>query len=120
MGTGERAIHNPFADDGDGADGGAKAGGPKAPAPPAPPPKKKGGGKAILFSALGLVLVAGLAAAWFFLFRKDLRDSIILPYIAHQPPRVDPHVPGHSDLSDKLDELLFDGLFNVAATPSGI
>jgi Bacterial extracellular solute-binding proteins, family 5 Middle len=115
MGTGERAIHNPFADD-----GGDKSGKPAVPAPPAAPPGKKGGGKAVLFSVLGAVLLAGGAAAWYFLFRKDLGDSIVLPYIAHQPPRVDPHVPGQSDLSDKLDELLFDGLFNVAATPSGI
>lgn len=115
MGTGERAIHNPFADD-----GGDKAGKPAMPAPPVMPPPKKGKGKAILFTGLGVVLLAGLAAAYFFFFRKDLRDIIIIPYIAHQPPRVDPHVPGQSDLSDKLDELLFDGLFNVAATPSGI
>ena len=114
MSIGERAIHNPFADDGD------NAGKTTEPALPFMPPPKKGKGKVFLFTGLGVVLLAGLAGVYVLFFRKDLRDRIIIPYIAHQPPRVDPHVPGQSDLSDKLDELVFDGLFNVAATPSGI
>jgi hypothetical protein len=53
-------------------------------------------------------------------FRKDLSDRIIIPYIAHQKPQIDPHVPHAVPLTDKLDEVLFDGLFNVSANASGI
>ncbi|MCB0834672.1 MAG: hypothetical protein KDC45_14485 [Bacteroidetes bacterium] len=49
-----------------------------------------------------------------------LHDRIALPYLGHQKPFVDPHLPMSDPLSDKLDEVLFDGLFNVSATPSGI
>lgn len=52
--------------------------------------------------------------------RKDLSEQIVIPYISHQAPLLDPHLPHSVALSDKLDELVFDGLFNVAATPSGI
>ncbi|RMH66309.1 MAG: hypothetical protein D6677_00600, partial [Calditrichaeota bacterium] len=35
-------------------------------------------------------------------------------------PVTDPHIPGSAPLSDKLDEALFDGLFNVTALPGAI
>ncbi len=44
----------------------------------------------------------------------------MLPYVAHQKPAVDPHLPGPTPLSDKLDEVQFDGLFDLSANPSGI
>jgi len=67
----------------------------------------------------GVVLVAAIVAV-FFLWKKDLSDRIVIPYISHQKPIIDPHLPDHIALSDKLDEVLFDGLFNVSANPSGI
>ncbi|KAA3618457.1 MAG: hypothetical protein D8M58_13415 [Calditrichaeota bacterium] len=51
---------------------------------------------------------------------KNLENQIAIPYIAHQKPSVDPHLPSSVSLSDKLDEVIFDGLFNVSANPSGI
>ncbi|MBD3316666.1 MAG: hypothetical protein GF344_12830, partial [Chitinivibrionales bacterium] len=74
-----------------------------------------------LIIALSVVLVAcaGILLYWF-VFRKDLGGRIVVPYIAHQQPRVDPHLPASVALADKLDEVMFDGLFNVSANPSGI
>jgi len=67
----------------------------------------------------GAVVV--IAAALYFLFwPANLADKIVLPYIAHQKPRIDPHIPSSVPIADKLDEALFDGLFNVSANPSGI
>lgn len=66
-----------------------------------------------------VVLVIG-AALFYFLTLKDLEDKIILPYIAHQKPVTDPHLPHPVFLSDKLDEVLYDGIFNISANPSGI
>lgn len=56
----------------------------------------------------------------FFLLGGNLEGRIVLPYIAHQKPLVDPHLPGSTELADKLDEVIFDGLFNKSANPSGI
>ncbi len=69
---------------------------------------------------IGSVVVVVAAVALFFLWKKDLSGKIVVPYIAHQQPRIDPHLPDYNSLSDKLDEVLFDGLFNVSANPSGI
>lgn len=70
---------------------------------------------------LGLIIViVGAALAYIFVFRKNLSDQIVLPYIAHQKPRIDPHVPSSVPIADKLDEVLFDGIFNISANPSGI
>ncbi len=70
---------------------------------------------------LSIVIVAAAAGLlYFFIFMKDLSDSIIIPYIAHQKPRIDPHVSSVVPIADKLDEVMFDGLFNVSANPSGI
>jgi hypothetical protein len=66
----------------------------------------------------GILLIA--AAAYYFLTRRDLSNQIVLPYIAHQKPAVDPHLPSSNALADKLDEVEFDGLFNLSATPSGV
>jgi len=66
-----------------------------------------------------LILVAG-AALYYFLTRPDLEGQIVIPYIAHQKPAIDPHLPSTNSLSDKLDELQFDGLFNLTANPSGV
>jgi hypothetical protein len=74
---------------------------------------------AIIGIAAAIVLIAAALTYWF-VFRKDLSGSIIVPYIAHQKPRIDPHVPSANAIADKLDEVLFDGLFNVSASPSGI
>jgi hypothetical protein len=69
---------------------------------------------------IGAVLIAAAAVYFFFFWKKDQSGKMIIPFIAHQPPQVDPHLPHSVSLSDKLDEVLFDGLFNIAATPSGI
>ena len=68
----------------------------------------------------GAVVLVAAAVAIFFLLRKDLSGKIVIPYIAHQKPLIDPHLPESTPLSDKLDEVLFDGLFNISANPSGI
>jgi hypothetical protein len=76
--------------------------------------------KTILGIIIALVVLIGAGAIYWFVFRKDLTDQIIIPYIAHQKPRIDPHVPSSVPIADKLDETLFDGLFNYTATPSGV
>jgi hypothetical protein len=76
--------------------------------------------KTLLGVTIALVALIGGGALYWFVFMKDLSDKIIIPYIAHQKPRIDPHVPSSVPIADKLDEVLFDGLFNVAASPSGI
>ena len=76
--------------------------------------------KTIIGVAIALaVLVIGGALYWF-VFRKNLNDEIVIPYIAHQKPRIDPHVPSSVPLADKLAEVVFDGLFDVKAGASGI
>lgn len=67
-----------------------------------------------------VVVLGGAGTAYYFLFYKNLRGQIVVPYIAHQKPRIDPHLPGYVPIADKLDEVIFDGLFNVSANPSGI
>ncbi|MCU0608664.1 MAG: hypothetical protein MUF22_02705 [Chitinispirillaceae bacterium] len=76
--------------------------------------------KTILGIVIALLVFAAAGAAYWFIFRKDLRDQIVVPYIAHQKPRIDPHVSSSVPIADKLDEVLFDGLFNVSAGPSGV
>jgi hypothetical protein len=68
----------------------------------------------------GAVLLAAIGAGLYFLLRHDLTGQIVLPYIAHQRPAVDPHLPTTTALADKLDEIQFDGIFNLVATPSGV
>jgi hypothetical protein len=72
----------------------------------------------ILITAAVAVLAAALV--YYFFWRPDLSGEIVLPYIAHQKPTIDPHLPSSNALSDKLDEVQFDGLFNLSASPSGV
>jgi len=68
--------------------------------------------------SIALVIIAAalyVLAPW-----KNLDGHIVIPYISHQKPIVDPHLPSSIPLADKLDEVVFDGLFNVSATHSGI
>jgi hypothetical protein len=76
--------------------------------------------KAILGIVIALIVLLGAGALYWFVFRKDLSGQIVIPYIAHQKPRIDPHVPSSVPIADKLDEVVFDGLFNYTATPSGV
>ena len=71
------------------------------------------------FIAGALILVVAVVGIYF-LLQKDLSGNIVIPYIAHQKPQIDPHLPEANPLSDKLDEVLFDGIFNLSANPSGI
>ena len=73
--------------------------------------------KRLLYIIPVLILIPALI---FFLWPEDMSDTIGFPYISHQKPLMDPHLPSSDDLSDKIDELMFDGLFNLVATPSGI
>jgi hypothetical protein len=76
--------------------------------------------KAFLITLGVIAALVGAGALYWFVFRKDLSDKIIIPYIAHQKPNIDPHIPHAIPLTDKLDEVIFDGLFNVSANASGI
>ncbi len=73
-----------------------------------------------LLIGLGAGLVAIAAVVYVLFFMKDLSGRIVIPYISHQKPRIDPHVPSAVPIADKLDEVMFDGLFNISANPSGI
>lgn len=75
--------------------------------------------KAIII-AVSLFIVVAAGLFYFFIFSKNLRDQIVIPYIAHQKPKVDPHVPSSVPIADKLDEVSFDGLFNISANASGV
>jgi hypothetical protein len=74
--------------------------------------------KGLIIGSAAVILA--VAALYFFVFRTDLSGRIAIPYISHQKPKIDPHIPSAVPISDKLDEALFDGLFNVSANPSGI
>ncbi len=71
----------------------------------------------IIGAAIVVILAAGL---WYFLTRPSLKDTVAFPYITHQKPAIDPHLPSSNAMADKLDDVLFDGLFNLVATPSGV
>ncbi len=73
--------------------------------------------RTIIIVVLLLVVAGGL---WYYFSRPSLEDTIAFPYITHQKPVVDPHLPSSNPMADKLDEVLFDGLFNLKATPSGV
>jgi hypothetical protein len=76
--------------------------------------------KKVLIGAGVLVVLCAAGLLYYFVFMKNLSDQVVIPYIAHQKPRIDPHVPSSVPIADKLDEVVFDGLFNVSANPSGI
>jgi hypothetical protein len=69
---------------------------------------------------IGAIVIAAGALTYYFLSRPDLSGQIVIPYIAHQKPAIDPHLPSTNALADKLDEVQFDGLFNLVAGPSGV
>jgi hypothetical protein len=70
---------------------------------------------------IGIVIVLAAAGGlWYYLSLPTLQDTIAFPYIAHQKPAIDPHLPSSNAMADKLDDVLFDGLFNLKATPSGV
>lgn len=69
---------------------------------------------------IGSIAVLVIAVVLYFVFKKDLSGNIIIPYIAHQKPAIDPHLPNANPIADKLDEVEFDGLFNISANASGI
>ncbi len=85
---------------------------------PAAPTKVQANKKRLFI--IGAVVLVVAAVAVYFLTRTSLRGSIVIPYIAHQKPTIDPHLPSSNALSDKVEEIQFDGLFNIAANPSGI
>jgi len=70
----------------------------------------------------GIIVALGVigAALYFFVFAKNLNDTIALPYISHQKPRIDPHLASAVPIADKLDEVVFDGIFNISSDASGI
>lgn len=76
--------------------------------------------KNILIAAIALAVIILAGLLYWFVFRKDLSGRIVIPYIAHQKPRLDPHVPSAVPIANQLGEVVFDGLFNVSANPSGI
>jgi hypothetical protein len=76
--------------------------------------------KKVLIGAGVLIVLCAAGLLYYFVFMKNLTDQVVIPYIAHQKPRIDPHVPSSVPIADKLDEVVFDGLFNVSANPSGI
>ncbi len=76
--------------------------------------------KKVILILIILLLVLSGGGVYYFVFMKNLTDKIVLPYIAHQKPKIDPHIPSTVPIADKLDEVVFDGLFNVSANPSGI
>ncbi len=86
--------------------------------PPSAAAPKSNKSKIIGIVALVTILI-GAGLYWWFT-RDPLRGMIVFPYISHQKPTIDPHLPSNNALSDKLEEIQFDALFNVSANPSGI
>ena len=68
----------------------------------------------------GIALLVVAAGLWYYLTLPGLEGTIAFPYISHQRPVIDPHLPSSVAIADKVDEVLFDGLFNLTATPSGV
>ena len=76
--------------------------------------------KKYVYIIIGIVVVVGGGLLYWYLTRPNLADQIVIPYISHQKPEVDPHLTNTNALADKLDEVQFDGLFNLIAGPSGV
>jgi len=68
-------------------------------------------------SVAGVIVIVLL---YILLSGRDLSGIAAFPYISHQKPVVDPHLPASVSIADKIDEVLFDGLFNISANKSGI
>jgi hypothetical protein len=81
--------------------------------------RKRSVSRKYLYIGGGAVVVLAAVVIWF-LTRHTLADQIVLPYLSHQKPVIDPHLPNSNALADKLDEVQFDGLFNLSANPSGV
>ncbi|MBN1408601.1 MAG: hypothetical protein JW956_12460 [Calditrichaceae bacterium] len=69
---------------------------------------------------IGAIVIVVAAVLFYLFWGPNLDGKIVIPYIAHQKPRIDPHLPSAVPIADKMDEVVFDGLFNVSANPSGI
>ena len=82
--------------------------------------KRQAGRNRKYYYIAGAAVLVLAAVAVYLLTRPSLVDQIAIPYIAHQKPAVDPHLPNANAIADKLDEVVFDGLFNVSANPSGV
>jgi len=68
---------------------------------------------------IGGGVLAVFILVYFLFFTGGLEGRIVLPYVSHQQPMVDPHLPSNDLLAENIDEVLFDGLFNKSATASG-
>lgn len=84
-----------------------------------PPQRSNKKRNIIIASSIVAVLLIG-GALYYFLTLDKLRGMIVIPYISHQKPTIDPHLPSSNALSDKLEEIQFDGLFNISADASGV
>ena len=51
---------------------------------------------------IAAVSVVALALIFYSILRKDLSGNIIIPYISHQKPAVDPHLPNANPIADKI------------------
>jgi hypothetical protein len=76
--------------------------------------------KKMIITLSVIVTLISVLLLYVFVFSKDIKDKIILPYIVHQKGMVDPHVASAVPLADQLDEVLFEGLFNISANSSGV
>src|SRR5512140_854262 len=73
-----------------------------------------------MYLLIGGIVVVAACVLVYLLWRPSHKDEILIPYIAHQKPTIDPHLPSSNSLADKRDEVEFDGLFNLSANPSGV
>ncbi len=89
-------------------------------APPQQRTAKPNRNRTYMIGGIIALLLIGGGLLYYFLMRDKLRGMIVIPYIAHQKPAIDPHLPNNNALSDKLEEIQFDALFNISANPSGI
>lgn len=69
---------------------------------------------------IGIALLIASGVTLYLVLSPGLKDKIVIPYISHMKPFVDPHLPHANLVSDKLDEVVFDGIFNVSADASGL
>lgn len=87
---------------------------------PPPPPQKSNKKRNIIIASSVVVLLLIAGGLYYYLTLDKLRGMIVIPYISHQKPTIDPHLPSSTALSDKLEEIQFDGLFNISADASGV
>lgn len=87
---------------------------------PPPPPQKSNKKRNIIIASSVVLLLLIAGGLYYYLTLDKLRGMIVIPYISHQKPTIDPHLPSSTALSDKLEEIQFDGLFNISADASGV